>query len=76
MTKFADMNKFDLARIRTDIAEMSDTDLGSVVFYPEDSDGEYRYSHLDTLTVPQFQEGGYVNSYRSKQSLTELWSAV
>jgi hypothetical protein len=55
---------------------MADEDLGAEVFYPADEDGEYRYSHLDTLTVSQFQEGGYVNSYRSKQSLTELWSAV
>ena len=76
MNKFADMNAVDLILIRADIAGMADEDLGAEVFYPADEDGECRYSHLDTLTVSQFQEGGYVNSYRSKQSLTELWSAV
>ena len=76
MDKFADMNAVDLNNIRNDINDMGEGDLGAVCFYPTDAGGECQYSHLDTLSLAQFQEGGYVNSYRSKQSLTNLWSAV
>ena len=68
------MNEFDLATIRADIAKMSGTDLGSVVFYPADSDGETRYSQLDTLSVEEYQRGGYVNSYSTKARLMALWN--
>jgi hypothetical protein len=67
------MNVFDLVQIRADISEMSDTDLGSVVFFPADADGEARYSQLDTLSAEQYRQGGYVNSYSPKAHLVELW---
>ena len=67
------MNAFDLESIRADIAAMADTDVGSVVFFPEDADGEARYSQLDTLSEEQYRQGGYVNSYSLKAHLVELW---
>jgi hypothetical protein len=67
------MNVFDLAQIRADISAMSDTDLGSVVFFPEDADGESRYAQLDTLPPAQYRRGGYVNSYLTKARLVALW---
>lgn len=63
----------DLAQIRADIAEMSDTDLAAAVFYPKDEDGEARYSRLDILTVEEYQQGRYVNTYRTKAQLTALF---
>lgn len=74
MSKFSDINKFDLAQIRADINEMATEELGHVVFFPSDSDGVSRYSHLDTLNLFQFQQGGYVNTYCSKASLVALWA--
>ena len=73
MTKFADINTFDLINIRADIDDMAAEDLGVVILYPADAGGECQYSHLDTLTVSQFQQGGYVYSYSSKQSLINSW---
>ena len=68
------MNTFDLANILADIAAMSGTDLGSVVLYSEVEDGETHYSHLDTLTVEKYRQGGYVNTYSTKAQLSALWS--
>ena len=76
MSKFSDINKFDLINIRADIDNMAAEDLGVVILLPADADGECQYSHLDTLTLAQFQQGGYVNSYSSKQSLINSWYAA